>query len=279
MNKLLLLSLALTTLFMTGCASNKAKKLAYVERPAETIYLEGYDRLGRRDWSRAILFFDEVERQHPYSEWARRAMLMAAYANYEANNYDEAVIAAQRFVTLHPGSRSAPYAYYLIAICQFEQILDVGRDQGKTAEALAALRQVIRRYPNSEYARDARLKIDLTNDQLAGKDMSVGRYYLRHGQTLAAINRFSNVISHYDTTTHAPEALHRLVESYVRLGIMEEAVQVAAVLGHNYPGSDWYEDSYDLLAKVGGPNAVRQLDETDPEKREGFFKRAWSRLF
>jgi len=206
-------------------------------------------------------------------------MLMSAYASYEDRKYADAVIAAQRFVALHPGSRSAPYAYYLIALCHFEQIVDVERDQGKTHEALAALQQVVRRFPNSEYARDARLKIDLTKDQLAGKDMSVGRYYLHHGQTLAAINRFKNVITTYQTTSHTPEALHRLVESYIQLGIMTEAVQVAAVLGHNYPGSEWYEDSYDLLAKTGGPNAVAVLDEKDPRKREGFFKRAWKRLF
>ncbi len=278
--KNLLIVLAVAMTITTGCSSrNKAKKLAYVERPAESIYLEGYDRLGYKSWEKAILYFDEVERQHPYSEWARRAMLMSAYASYQSNHYDDAIIAAKRFVTLHPGSKSAPYAYYLIAVCHFEQILDVGRDQGKTTETLAALRQVVRRFPNSEYARDARLKIDLTNDQLAGKDMAVGRFYLRKGQTLAAINRFRNVIVNYDTTTHAPEALHRLVESYVRLGVMNEAVQVAAVLGYNYPGSPWYQNSYDLLAKTGGPNATAPLNETDPKRRKGFFQRAWNRLF
>ncbi|MBL1431615.1 MAG: outer membrane protein assembly factor BamD [Robiginitomaculum sp.] len=279
MKKSILLLLAMSFVVISGCAGNKAKKLAYVEKPAETIYLDGYDRMQRRDWSRSILLFDEVERQHPYSEWARRAMLMAAYANYEANKYDEAVAAAGRFVALHPGSRSAPYAYYLIAVSQFEQIRDVGRDQGKTAQALTALRQVVRRFPNSEYARDARLKIDLTRDQLAGKDMSVGRYYLRKGNSLAAINRFRNVIKEYDTTTHAPEALHRLVEAYVQLGVMNEAVQVAAVLGYNYPGSDWYQDTYNLLDKTGGLQLTKHLDEADPDKRENFFKKAWGRLF
>ncbi|MBL4597301.1 MAG: outer membrane protein assembly factor BamD, partial [Robiginitomaculum sp.] len=268
MQKITLLLLAMMLIGTAGCAGrNQAKKLAYVEQPAEALYLDGYDRLARRDWTRAILFFDEVERQHPYSEWARRAMLMAAYANYESQKYDAAVIAAQRFVALHPGSRSAPYAYYLIGVCHFEQILDVGRDQAKTQEALNALRQVVRRFPKSEYARDARLKIDLTLDQLAGKDMAIGRYYLRFGNTLAAINRFRNVITEYQTTTHAPEALHRLVEAYVRLGVLNEAVEVAAVLGYNYPGSDWYEDSYSLLEKTGGLTAVRVLDETDPAKR------------
>lgn len=272
--------LLIAALFVTaGCAGRNNKKLAYVERPAEIIYLEAFDRMARRDWARAILLFDEVERQHPYSEWARRAMLMSAFANFESGKYDEAVTAAGRFVALHPGSQSTPYAYYLIALSHFEQIRDVGRDQGKTAEALNALRQVVRRFPGSEYARDARLKIDLTRDQLAGKDMAVGRYYLRKGNTLAAINRFRNVAKEFDTTTHAPEALHRLVESYVKLGVMNEAVQVAAVLGHNYPGSVWYEDSYALLDKTGGLALTRDLDETDPVKRENFFKRAWGRLF
>ncbi|PHR60558.1 MAG: outer membrane protein assembly factor BamD [Robiginitomaculum sp.] len=280
MKKSIFFLMAMALVVTSGCASrNKAKKLAYLERPAEIIYLEGFDRLGKHDWSKAILHFDDVERQHPYSEWARRAMLMSAYASYESGKYDEAVASAGRFVALHPGSASAPYAYYLIGICHFEQIRDVGRDQGKTTEALNALRQVLRRFPNSDYARDARLKIDLTLDQLAGKDMSVGRYYQRKGNTLAAINRFRNVATQYQTTAHAPEALHRLVESYVRLGIMQEAVQVAAVLGYNYPGSEWYEDSYRLLAKTGGPNAVAALDETDPEKRKNFFRRSWNRLF
>ncbi len=269
--------------FTVGCGSKGKKKLAYVERPAEKIYLEGYDKMGRREWPRAVLLFDEVERQHPYSVWARRAMLMAAYANYQSNKYTEAISAAQRFVALHPGSRSAPYAYYLIGICHFEQISDVGRDQLETQQALDALRQVLRRFPNSEYARDARLKIDLTNDQLAGKDMAVGRWYLRRGYHLAAIARFQHVIDVYETTSHTPEALHRLVEAYVRLGVLDEAVQVAAVLGHNYPGTDWYQDSYRLLAKNGVTNvAEAQSDaQTDEEqkKKGSFISRTWRRLF
>ncbi len=274
---LLLASLVLTV----GCGSKGKKKLAYVERPAEKIYLEGYDRMGRNDWPRAILLFDEVERQHPYSVWARRSMLMAAYANYKGNKYDNAINAAQRFVALHPGSRSAPYAYYLIGICHFEQISDVGRDQSETKQALSALRQVVRRFPNSEYARDARLKIDLTNDQLAGKDMAVGRWYLKRGYNLAAIARFQHVVEVYQTTSHAPEALHRLVEAYVRLGILDEAVQVAAVLGYNYPGTSWYQDSYRLLAKNGVTNVAQAEEEQSSEqkKKGSFISRTWRRLF
>jgi outer membrane protein assembly factor BamD len=272
--------LALASLvFTVGCGSKGKKRLAYVERPAEKIYLEGYDKMAKRDWPRAILQFDEVERQHPYSVWARRAMLMAAYANYKSNKYTEAISAAQRFVALHPGSRSAPYAYYLIGICHFEQISDVGRDQSETQMALDALRQVVRRFPNSEYARDARLKIDLTNDQLAGKDMAVGRWYLKRGYTLAAIARFQHVIDTYETTSHTPEALHRLVEAYVRLGVLDEAVQVAAVLGYNYPGTDWYEDTYRLLAKNGVTNVAEAHEEEGPKKKGSFISRTWRRLF
>jgi len=273
---LLLASLVLTV----GCGSKGKKKLAYVERPAEKIYLEGYDRMSRRDWPKAVLLFDEVERQHPYSVWARRSMLMAAYANYQANKYEDAINAAQRFVALHPGSRSAPYAYYLIGICHFEQISDVGRDQTETKKALDGLRQVVRRFPNSEYARDARLKIDLTNDQLAGKDMAVGRWYLKRGYNLAAIARFQHVIDTYETTSHTPEALHRLVEAYVRLGIMDEAVQVAAVLGYNYPGTDWYQDTYRLLSKNGVTTVAEALGDEHKKKGKGsFISRTWRRLF
>ncbi len=270
----------LLAVLTAGCAGKgKKERLAYVERPAEKIYLEGYDKIDKRDWKRAVLLFDEVERQHPYSEWARRSMLMAAYVNYRANKYDEAINAAQRFVALHPGSRSAPYAYYLIGVCHFEQISDVGRDQSETAKALEALRQVVRRFPNTAYARDAQLKIDLTLDQLAGKDMNIGRWYLKRGYTLAAINRFKHVVDEYQTTSHTPEALHRLVEAYVRLGVISEAVQVASVLGYNYPGSRWYQDSYKLLAKNGGPNATARLDEKDQKKRKSFLSRTWRRLF
>lgn len=280
MKKALLVLLGFSV-FLSACAGRgiKRKQLAYVERPAETIYLAAHDRLAKHDFPKAIALFDEVERQHPYSEWARRAMLMAAYADYQSNEYDDAINAANRFIALHPGSSSAPYAYYLIALCQFEQIIDVGRDQAKTREALDALRQVVRRFPNSDYARDARLKIDLTMDQLAGKEMTVGRFYERHGQTIAAIGRYKTVIKDYQTTTHAPEALERLVECYVRIGVIPEAVQVAAVLGYNYPGSQWYQDAYKIIARAGGPNATAALDEKDPDKRKNMFSRAWNRLF
>jgi len=234
-------------LAVTGCAGMGAKDVKYIERPVEEIYNTALKELQKGRYFQAAEQFDEVERQHPYSVWARRSMLMAAYSNYQINEYDKAILAAQRFISLHPGNRDVVYAYYLVAISYYEQISDVGRDQKITAEALRALTEVVRRFPTSDYARDARLKIDLTNDHLAGKEMEIGRYYLKQHEYLAAINRFRIVVESFQTTSHVPEALHRLTESYVALGIIDEAQSAAAVLGYNYPGSDWYQDSYSLL--------------------------------
>jgi len=274
MTSLRKLAFLVAAVALAACASNETE-IAYVERPVETLYINAFDALQGEKYDEAAARFDEVERQHPYSEWARRSMLMAAFANYQANRYDEAIADAERFIALHPGNQSAPYAYYLIAQSHFERILDVGRDQGHTQRALEALRQIVRRYPDSDYARDARLKIDMTMDQLAGKEMAVGRFYLRSGQTLAAINRFRTVVEDYQTTSHAPEALHRLVEAYVSLGINEEARQVAAVLGYNYPGSRWYSDSYQLLTARG-----IDAPDAEPDDRDGnFVTRAFDRIF
>ena len=222
----------------------------------ELLYSAGAQRLDRRQWSQAVQYFQEVERQHPYSEWARRSILMQAFAHYEGNDYDEAVGDANRFIQLYPGNPSAAYAYYLRSVCYFEQIADVGRDQAATGQALSALQEVVQRYPNTEYAADARLKIDMVNDQLAGKEMTVGRYYLRQGDSLAAIGRFRNVIDRYQTTSHAPEALYRLVEAYLTIGLVEEAKRNGAVLGYNYPGDRWYADAYKLLTAKGFRPAV-----------------------
>jgi outer membrane protein assembly factor BamD len=238
-------------LAVSGCAGKKKAGLAYQERPVELLYATGADRLDRRQWSEAIDYFREVERQHPYSEWSRRAILMTAYANYEANRYSQAVADADRFISLYPGNPSAVYAYYLKAICYFEQIMDVGRDQAATEQALIALREVVQRYPNSEYAQDSRVKIDMVNDQLAGKEMAVGRFYLRQNQPLAAIGRFKTVVDRYQTTSHTPEALYRLTEAYMTLGVVEEAKRNAAVLGYNYPGDAWYADAYALMTARG----------------------------
>lgn len=223
---------------------------AYVERPVEQLYNEAMDLLLDGDYAAAAESFDEVERQHPYSVWATRAQVMAAYSYYENDAYDEAVIAARRFVDLHPGHRDAPYAYYLVAVSYYEQITDVGRDQRNTELALQSLDELVRRFPNTPYARDASLKVDLTRDHLAGKDMEIGRYYLHGGHYIAAINRFRSVIQNYQTTSHVPEALHRLAESYAALGVRDEAQASAAVLGYNFPGSEWYIDSYSLLVGV-----------------------------
>lgn len=257
---------------VAGCGGNSsARDLPYVERPAELIYGLAVERLEKNRYAEAVLLFNEVERQHPYDEWARRAMMMSAYANYRMNQYPEAIGTAERYIALYPGGDTTAYAYYLIALSHYEQILDVGRDQKTTEDALSALRQVERRFPRSDYARDARLKIDLTLDHLAGKEMEVGRYYLRAGHYLAAINRFKTVIVEYQTTSHVPEALHRLVEAYVALGIVDEATQIAAVLGYNFPGSDWYEDTYRLLTSEG--IVLAETGETNEDL--SLDKRSW----
>ena len=249
---------ALCALAVAGCAGKRKPKntLAYEERPVELLYSTGASYMDRRLWNQAVDYFGEVERQHPYSEWARRSILMQAFAHYEANNYSEAIADSDRFIQLYPGNPAAAYAHYLKAVCYFEQIVDVGRDQAATGQALDNLREVAQRYPNTEYARDARLKIDMVNDQLAGKEMTIGRYYLRQGDTLAAINRFKGVVDHYQTTSHTPEALYRLVESYLTLGLAEEAKRNGAVLGYNYPGDPWYADAYKLLTSSGLKPAV-----------------------
>ncbi|MCH7932009.1 MAG: outer membrane protein assembly factor BamD, partial [Proteobacteria bacterium] len=214
--------------------------------------------------------FDEVERQHPYSVWATKAQIMAAYAHYQANAYDDAVLAAKRFIDLHPGHRDVAYAYYLIAISYYEQISDVGRDQKMTELAFERLDEVIRRFPDTAYARDAKLKLDLARDHLAGKEMEVGRFYLRRGEYIAAINRFQIVVEKYQTTTHVPEALHRLTEAYLALGVTDEAQATAAVLGYNYPGNEWYQDSYVLLTGV---------DLRPQENKGSWISRAWNSVF
>ncbi len=249
---LVVVAAAACSLVLTGCAGKKKNLgLDQDERPVELIYNTGAGELDQHHWNDAVDYFHEVERQFPYSEWARRAVLMTAYAHYQGNNYEDAVSDADRFMSLYPGNASAVYAYYLKAICYFEQITDVGRDQATTEQALASLREIVRRYPTSQYASDARLKIDMVNDQLAGKEMSIGRWYLRESQTLAAISRFKTVIDRYQTTSHTPEALYRLTEAYLTIGLDEEAKRNAAVLGFNYPGDPWYADAYDLMSGKG----------------------------
>ncbi len=250
---ILLALTAIAALALAGCAGHKKPKtdLAYQERPVELLYATGAQSLDKHQWSEAIRYFDEVERQHPYSEWSRRSILMTAFANYEAQHYEDAIATADRFISLYPGNPSAAYAFYLKAVCYFEEINDVGRDQAATEQALAALREVVKRYPASEYAVDAKVKMDLVQDQLAGKEMAIGRWYQRQGNTLSAIGRFKTVIDRYQTTSHAPEALYRLVAAYLSLGLTDEAKRDGAVLGYNYPGDRWYSDAYNLLTAKG----------------------------
>jgi len=229
----------------------KPSDLAYQERPVELIYATGAKELDQRHWTEAVRYFDEVERQHPYSEWARRSILMTAYAHYEAHHYEDAIATSDRFISLYPGNPSTAYAFYLKAVCYFEEINDVGRDQAATEQALGALREVVKRFPRSEYAVDAKVKTDLVQDQLAGKEMSVGRFYLKNGNPIAAIGRFKVVIDRFQTTSHAPEALYRLVTAYLALGLTEEAKKDGAVLGYNFPGDRWYSEAYALLTSKG----------------------------
>ncbi|MBU0669982.1 MAG: outer membrane protein assembly factor BamD [Alphaproteobacteria bacterium] len=251
-------ALAGATLLTGACASTGGGEAdtAYVARDVESLYSVAKQRLDRGQPTLAAALFDEVERQHPYSPWARRAQLMSAFSYYAAADYNKAIQSAQRFLTIHPGNKDAPYAYYLIALSYYEQISDVQRDQKITEQARTALTEINRRFPQSEYAADARLKLDLVEDHLAGKEMEIGRYYQVRGQWLAATIRFRNVIDTYQTTTHTPEALMRLVESYLALGVKEEARKAAAVLGANYPGTEWYERAYALMERHGTPVPV-----------------------
>jgi len=246
---------------LTGCSTSKNKAdTLYVARDVSTLYNSGKNRLDRGQYKLAAALFDEVERQHPYSPWARRAQLMSAFSYYMNRDYPESIAAAQRFLSIHTGNKDAPYAYYLISLCYYEQIADVTRDQKITQQALAALGELIRRYPDTRYAADARLKVDLVNDHLAGKEMEVGRFYQRRGQWIAATLRFRTVVDKYQTTTHTPEALERLVESYLTLGLRDQALAAGATLGYNYPNSDWFKMSYRLLTKQG-------LDPEAPQVR------------
>jgi outer membrane protein assembly factor BamD len=234
---------------LTACAHGKKGDTAYVARDVNTLYSAAKRTMDQGDYEQAAKLFDEVERQHPYSVWARRAQLMSAFNYYLGEKYNDAISSARRFVTIHPGNAEAPYAQYLIAMSYYQQIEDVSRDQSTTQSASDAFGELIRRYPDTRYAADARLKLDLIKDHLAGKEMEIGRYYQRAGQWLAASYRFRSVVDQYQTTTHAPEALERLVECYLALGIPEEARKSAAVLGVNYPETYWYRQSLRLLIK------------------------------
>jgi outer membrane protein assembly factor BamD len=247
-----LLALTASILPLSACASmmgggRTKADTRYVARDVNTLYNAGWDRMRNGSYAQAALIFDEVERQHPYSVWARRAQLMSAFSYYAARDHTKSIESARRFLSIHPGNRDAPYALYLVALNYYEQINDVTRDQATTRQAMVSLGEVVRRYPDTSYAADSRIKLDLVRDHLAGKEMEIGRFYQRRRQWLASVIRFRTVIDEYQTTSHTPEALMRLTESYLALGVPEEARRSAAVLGANYPQSQWYERAYELV--------------------------------
>jgi outer membrane protein assembly factor BamD len=243
---------------------------------AEVLYNRGVDALSARRYNTAATQFDLVEQNYPYSSWAVNAQLMQGYAEYLQSKYTQAIATLDRFIQLHPAHRDISYAYYLRALSFYEQIADVQRDQRATQDAMGALQEVVNRFPESAYGRDARLKIDLARDHLAGKEMEIGRYYLNQKLYTAAINRFQRVVEDYQTTNHVAEALHRLTEIYLLLGLTEQARKTAAVLGHNYPGSEWYSASYDDLVGAGetAPDGT-----VSPPERPGMLRRMWRSVF
>lgn len=245
-----LVALALFAAAVGGCTADKDFNVP--DDPPEKLYNEGlYLLQTKKDYKAAAKKFEEVDRQHPYSDWARKALLMMAYSYYEGREYEDSVAAAKRYVTLHPGSADAAYAQFLIGSSYFDEIPDITRDQGRTEKAMTALEEVARKFPNTEYASSAKKKIEVARDQLAGKEMLVGRWYLERKDYTGAINRFKIVVTRYQTTRHVEEALMRLAESYMALGIVGEAQTAAAVLGHNFPDSPWYKDAYNLLQSGG----------------------------
>jgi outer membrane protein assembly factor BamD len=240
---------ALSTLSACAGRSKTKADTSYVARDVNTLYNAAKERLDAGNYKFAGALFDEVERQHPYSIWARRAQLMSAFSYHLGGDFTESTASAQRFLSIHPGNRDAAYAYYLIALNYYSQITDVTRDQKITQQALDSMGELVRRYPDTRYASDARLKVDLINDHLAGKEMEIGRFYQRRGNWLAAAVRFRTVVEKYERTTHTAESLMRLTECYLALGIREEAQKAAAVLGKNYPASKWYERAFALMQK------------------------------
>ena len=249
-------AVVLLAISLGACAS---KDDMLPDEPADRLYNEGLYLLNqKKDPTAAVKKFEEVDRQHPYSEWARKSLIMSSYAYYTAGSYDESINAAKRYISLHPGSPDAAYAQYLVGSSYFDQIPDITRDQGGTDKALDALAEVVRKYPTSEYATSAKQKIQVARDQLAGKEMQVGRYYLTKKDYTGAINRFKVVVTKYQTTRHVEEALERLTEAYMALGIVEEAQTAAAVLGHNFPDSEWYHHAYTLVKSAGGEPSENQ---------------------
>jgi outer membrane protein assembly factor BamD len=279
-NPLHLFALSLTLLLplLAGCGSSKSEDAdaAGPAAPVEELYNNGVDALNAQRYQTATDQFNLVEQNYPYSSWAVNAQLMQGYTQYLQNHYTDAIGTLDRFIQLHPAQRDVAYAYYLRALCYYEQIADIQRDQRGTELAMIALQEVVNRFPDSAYARDARLKIDLCRDHLAGKEMEIGRWYQNQHLYEAAIGRFQRVVDDYQTTNHVPEALHRLTEIYLILGLKNEARKTASVLGYNYPGSTWYEDSYSDLFDAG---LVQQKGPLPEPTQRGFFSRAWNSIF
>ena len=249
----------LTFLVLLFACSSSDKKKEYTERSVEEIYNSALSSMKEKDYRTAAQEFEEVERQHPYSIWAKQAQIMTAYARYMRNDYDMVISAAKRYIELHPGADDVDYAYYLVALSFYERISDVKREQSMTTSALQTFEELIRRFPNSIYSKDARQKLFLVKDHLAGKDMEVGRTYMRFDNYISAINRFKNVVDNYQTTSHVPEALARLTELYYVLGIYEEAKSTAAVLGHNFPDNYWHQYTYELLTEYRKENFKNKM--------------------
>jgi outer membrane protein assembly factor BamD len=241
--------------WLAAC-STVDKNAIPADEPADVLYNQGLTLLSQQEYKDAAKKFEEVDRQHPYSEWGRKALLMLAFAQYSGGQFDEAIIAGKRYIALHPGNQDAAYAQYLVASAYYDQIPDVSRDQARTKKAVDALAEVERKFPDTEYAESARKKIEIARDNLAGKEMEVGRFYMKKRDFIGAINRFKTVVTQYQRTRHVEEALMRLTECYMALGITGEAQTAAAVLGHNFPDSPWYKDAYKLV--VSGGNEPRE---------------------
>lgn len=245
---LLLLAVLLATTMLTAC-SGGAKPEGELTGSVGQLYNDGMDNIQKKKYAQAVHNFEELDRQYPYSGWATRGQIMTAYAQMKNEDYDDSIATIESFIKMHPGHQNLAYMYYLAGINHYNQMTDVNRDQSETQDALDAFNEVVNRFPQSPYARDAKLKITLCTDHLAGKEMTVGRYYQGQNLHLAAINRFSTVVQTYQTSSQTPEALYRLTESYLSLGVTDEALRAASILGYNYPGSEWYTKAYDLLTK------------------------------
>jgi outer membrane protein assembly factor BamD len=276
--RLLLLGLTALLPLLSGCGASDDNAKAAPVGPVEEVYNNGVDALNARRYSTADDQFNAVEQNYPYSTWAVNAQLMSGYSLYLQNKYTQSIGTLDRFIQLHPAHRDIGYAYYLRALCYYEQIADIERDQKGTEQAMNALREVVTRFPDTSYANDAKLKIDLCFDHLAGKEMEIGRFYQKQHLYEAAIGRFQRVVDDFQTTNHVPEALARLTEIYLALGLKDQARKTAAVLGYNYPGSEWYNDSYAQLADDGLARSDGKFQNEEPGQR-GFFSRAWHAVF